>query len=477
VEAGTTKVILGASGSGKSTLLRLMMGFYLPNSGRVLIDGEDTARMSAQQLREMRKTFGMVFQEGALFDSMTVGENVGYALFEERRHDPADIEARVRDILNFLGLGEQLIDRMPDQLSGGMQRRVAVGRAIAAHNPRFMLYDEPTTGLDPLTVDTITELITKLQREKGVTSVMVTHELIDALKVGIRSWCSTRARSCSMARTRSCGRARSLTWCSTWRRSAGRSRSTPWCKDGRQKRGDEANGSGEMGELKVGLLVAVGIAFLLWASFSGSGTSIFYGKRPLHTVLNTANGLIAGAPVRLAGVEVGKVEEIKLIGKSPTDQVFVTLLIEDRVWFNVKADSKATLGTIGMLGDKYIEVSPGSPELPELKPGDFIEGHVAGDLLSLVDRAPEIVGNLEHLAQALGDLARKLEGSEGTLGKLIHSDSLYNALTQASRQAASLVGDSTSGCRLWWTRRDRPWMNSRVWPAASRTRPARSAGS
>jgi len=92
-----------------------------------------------------------------------------------------------------------------------------------------------------------------------------------------------------------------------------------------------------------------------------------------------------------------------------------------------------------MLGDKYIEVSPGSPELPELKPGDFIEGHVAGDLLSLVDRAPEIVGNLEHLAQALGDLARKLEGSEGTLGKLIHSDSLYNALTQASRQAASLV--------------------------------------
>jgi phospholipid/cholesterol/gamma-HCH transport system ATP-binding protein len=184
VDAGTTKVILGASGSGKSTLLRLMMGFYLPNSGRVLIDGEDTARMSAHHLREMRKTFGMVFQEGALFDSMTVGENVGYALFEERRHDPADIEARVRDILNFLGLGEQLIDRMPDQLSGGMQRRVAVGRAIAAHNPRFMLYDEPTTGLDPLTVDTITELITKLQREKGVTSVMVTHELIDALKVG-----------------------------------------------------------------------------------------------------------------------------------------------------------------------------------------------------------------------------------------------------------------------------------------------------
>lgn len=184
VEVGTTKVILGASGSGKSTLLRLMMGFYMPDAGKVEIDGRDTTKMSTGQLREMRKEFGMVFQEGALFDSMTVGENVGYALFEERRHAPAYIEARVRDILNFLGLGEQLIDRMPDQLSGGMQRRVAVGRAIAAHSPKFMLYDEPTTGLDPLTVETITELIVKLRNEKGLTSVMVTHELVDALKVG-----------------------------------------------------------------------------------------------------------------------------------------------------------------------------------------------------------------------------------------------------------------------------------------------------
>jgi phospholipid/cholesterol/gamma-HCH transport system substrate-binding protein len=193
------------------------------------------------------------------------------------------------------------------------------------------------------------------------------------------------------------------------------------------------------GELKVGLLVAFGLAFLLWASFSGSGTSIFYSKRPLNTLLNTANGLIAGAPVRLSGVEVGKVGEIRLIGKSPSEQVFVTMLIEERAWPIVKADSRATLGTIGMLGDKYIEVSPGSLELPELKPGDYIEGRVAGDLLGLIDRAPEMVGNLEHLARALGDLARKLEGTEGTLGKLIHSDTLYESLTRASRQAASLV--------------------------------------
>lgn len=193
------------------------------------------------------------------------------------------------------------------------------------------------------------------------------------------------------------------------------------------------------GELKIGLLVAFGLLFLLWASFSGSGSSIFYDKKPLHTVISTANGLIAGAPVRLSGVEVGKVDEIRLIGKSIKEQVFVTMLIEERVWFNIKSDSKATLGTIGMLGDKYIELTPGSTELPELNPGDFIEGRVAGDLLSIIDHAPEMVGNLEHLARALGDLATKLEGTEGTLGKLIHSDSLYQALTDASQKAAELL--------------------------------------
>jgi phospholipid/cholesterol/gamma-HCH transport system ATP-binding protein len=159
------------------------MGFIKPDGGRVLSDGVDTRLASAAELREMRKKFGMVFQEGALFDSMTVGENVGYALFEDGRLPSEAIELRVRDVLNYLGLGEDLIDRMPSQLSGGMQRRVAIGRAIAAHNPRFMLYDEPTTGLDPLTVETVTEMINRLRDDKEVTSVVVTHEIVDALRL------------------------------------------------------------------------------------------------------------------------------------------------------------------------------------------------------------------------------------------------------------------------------------------------------
>lgn len=183
VQRGETKVILGASGSGKSTLLRVILGLAGLDSGRIWVDGKETTHAPQSALREMRKNIGMVFQEGALFDSMTVGENIGYALFEHRRLPADEIESRVREILNFLGLGEALIDRMPDQLSGGMQRRVAVGRAIAAHSPTIMLYDEPTTGLDPLTVDTITDLISRLRNEKGITSIVVTHAIVDAIKV------------------------------------------------------------------------------------------------------------------------------------------------------------------------------------------------------------------------------------------------------------------------------------------------------
>jgi phospholipid/cholesterol/gamma-HCH transport system substrate-binding protein len=189
--------------------------------------------------------------------------------------------------------------------------------------------------------------------------------------------------------------------------------------------------------MKVGLLVAFGLLFLLWASFAGGGSSIFYTKQELNTVLNTANGLIAGAPVRSAGVEVGKVSEVKLIGRSASEQVFVKMAIEERMWFNIKSDSKATLGTIGMLGDKYLEITPGSTELPPLTPGDFIEGRVAGDLLSVIDKAPEMVGNLQHLAQALGDLATKLEGTEGTIGKLISE-----MLSSMQQQVPSLMTEA-----------------------------------
>jgi phospholipid/cholesterol/gamma-HCH transport system ATP-binding protein len=175
ISRGETKIIVGASGSGKSTILKLILGLIRPDSGSILIEGQDITLMQERELVQMRKKIGMVFQEGALFDSMSVRENVGYRLYEESRLSEEEIDVAVRRILGFVGL-EDAIDKMPAELSGGMKRRVGIARALAA-TPRVILYDEPTAGLDPITKRHIVELMIKLRDLEGVTSVFVTHDL------------------------------------------------------------------------------------------------------------------------------------------------------------------------------------------------------------------------------------------------------------------------------------------------------------
>jgi len=178
---GTTKIVLGGSGSGKTTILRLILGLLKPDSGRVLVNGREVQDLHEHELRDVRLRIGMVFQAGALFDSLTVGENVGYRLVEDDELPEEEIEARVRQLLGFVGLAP-FYERMPSELSGGQQRRVAVARALAAR-PEIMLYDEPTTGLDPITCTTITDLIVKARDIDKVTSIMVTHQLRDAFNI------------------------------------------------------------------------------------------------------------------------------------------------------------------------------------------------------------------------------------------------------------------------------------------------------
>jgi len=181
LQTGHTKIFLGASGAGKSTILRLALGLLKPDAGRIFVNGEQIDGMREDDLMRVRADLGMVFQEGALFDSLTVRENVGYKLFEEL-HWPADkANARVEEVLGFVGLAD-FIDRMPSELSGGQRRRVAIARAMAA-KPRILLYDEPTTGLDPITCLTVDEEIIKLRDLEGVSSVLVTHQLRDAFFV------------------------------------------------------------------------------------------------------------------------------------------------------------------------------------------------------------------------------------------------------------------------------------------------------
>ncbi len=172
---GETKIILGESGSGKSTILKLILGLIRPDSGKILVEGQDITHMEEQELVLIRRNIGMVFQEGALFDSLDVRENVGYRLFEEGDMDEEEIEAAVSQLLGFVGL-EEAIDKMPAELSGGMKRRVGIARALVG-TPKIVLYDEPTAGLDPITKRTIVELMIKLRDMEGVTSIFVTHDL------------------------------------------------------------------------------------------------------------------------------------------------------------------------------------------------------------------------------------------------------------------------------------------------------------
>ncbi len=175
IARGETKIILGESGSGKSTILKLILGLIQPDTGQILIEGQDITRMTERQLVGIRSGIGMIFQEGALFDSLTVRENVGYRLFEEGRISEEEVEIEVLQLLGFVGL-EDAIDKMPAELSGGMKRRVGIARALAG-TPKIVLYDEPTAGLDPITKRTIVELMIKLRDLEGVTSVFVTHDL------------------------------------------------------------------------------------------------------------------------------------------------------------------------------------------------------------------------------------------------------------------------------------------------------------
>ncbi len=178
-------VILGGSGSGKSTILRLLLGLLDADAGAISFDGKDITTLAGDALVELRHRMGMVFQEGALFDSLTVGENVGYYLLEhgqDTRHGLPEVEKRVLETLKLVGM-EETIDKWPSELSGGMRRRVAAARTLI-YSPDLILYDEPTTGLDPATCENLCQVMLDIKREKAVTSILVTHSMEDAMTVG-----------------------------------------------------------------------------------------------------------------------------------------------------------------------------------------------------------------------------------------------------------------------------------------------------
>jgi phospholipid/cholesterol/gamma-HCH transport system ATP-binding protein len=184
IAADERVAILGGSGEGKTTILKLILRLIRPDSGRVSIDGVDITDLTEDELRDIRRKFSIVFQEGALFDSLSVRENVAFCLREFSKMSEEQIEAKVLELLRVVGV-EEAINLMPDELSGGMHRRVAIARSLAAFEPKMLLFDEATTGLDPVNAERICKLINQLCR-KGTGMIIVTHKVIDAIRVANR---------------------------------------------------------------------------------------------------------------------------------------------------------------------------------------------------------------------------------------------------------------------------------------------------
>ena len=181
IAKGSMKFLLGASGSGKSVILKLILGLFRPDTGTIHVNGQRIDNMSERDLLRVRSDLGMLFQETALFDSLTVGENVGYRLYEEALMPEAEARARVEEVLGFIGLRE-FVDRLPSQLSGGQRRRVAIARAMASR-PTLLLFDDPTSGLDPIIASTVDDEVVKLRDLEHVTSIVVTHQIRDAFYI------------------------------------------------------------------------------------------------------------------------------------------------------------------------------------------------------------------------------------------------------------------------------------------------------
>lgn len=186
IPEGQTYVVLGGSGSGKTVLMKHVIGLFKPDRGTVRVNGLEISALQGKALTEARQVFGMVFQGAALFDSMTVFENVSFPLREKRRGLPAaEVRARCLEKLKVVDLGEEVLERYPAELSGGMRKRVALARALVSE-PRVMLYDEPTTGLDPITTDYVDGMILAAKRKLGVTSMVISHDVASAFRVADR---------------------------------------------------------------------------------------------------------------------------------------------------------------------------------------------------------------------------------------------------------------------------------------------------
>ena len=441
--SGRMKIILGASGAGKSTILKMILGLLCPDAGQVVVNGHRVDALPEEELMPVRAGVGMVFQEGALFDSLTVRENVGYRLYEETDLPLEVVDTRVTEVLGFVEL-QEYAGRMPSELSGGQRRRVAIARALASR-PRILLYDEPTTGLDPITARTIDEEIVKLRDVEGVSSIIVTHQLRDAFFIATHEAVArpdgdvdyvdvTRCEQGSNGVSDAAGRHRGLR--RERRRAASLRRSVhqgvfELAKDTAMPRTRSITWS----QLKVGVLGVLALVLVVVLTFAVGGEVGFWTERyPLKASFGDVKGLKPGAVVRVSGKEVGTVESVEFVG----NQIDVAFELLEEVRPLVTDRSTAVIGSLSLLGEPIIDITAGAGGAP-LSDWAYVRSGV--DTTSFEGLSATASNSLRQVDALLAEV----RAGRGTLGRLVTDDALYNELQTFVTSASAVTRAMNEG--------------------------------
>ncbi len=384
IPRGQTLAVIGESGCGKTVMLKLLIGLLRPTTGKVVFDGQEIAKLNDRELTRQRLRFGFLFQGAALFDSLTIYDNVAFGLREQRRLNDTQIREVVAQRLQEVGLPANVQTKKPAELSGGMRKRVGLARALAI-DPEVMLYDEPTTGLDPIMTDIINELILQVRQRHPVTSVVVTHEMKTVYKVADRvvmlypigRLARTNGRSCSTAPLRSCAsaasrgygnssKARHGSGCRSW----GKRNGEPSRVSGRvvayhpaadaARLADQANREGctmneQAMKFRFGIFILASLILLAVLIMLFGGVPHYFTQYDSYTiVVDNAMGVTAGTPVRRSGVKIGEVRGVEL--DNETGKVLIPILVEHG--YTIQEGDRPTIvrGLLG--GDVSIDFLP-----------------------------------------------------------------------------------------------------------------------
>ncbi|GIV59501.1 MAG: hypothetical protein KatS3mg043_0590 [Rhodothermaceae bacterium] len=406
IHDGETLAIIGRSGSGKSVLMKHLIGLLKPDRGRVLVDGVDIDAISYDELRQIRRQFGVLFQGGALFDSMNAFENVAFPLRTFTNMSESEIRREVQQCLEMVQLPD-VGSKMPAELSGGMRKRVALARAVALR-PRYVIYDEPTSGLDPETSNTIDELIKSLTDQLHMTNIVVTHDMhFGALDWPTGPLSSTRAGCTGSARSRSCTRVTTTCCCVSYGPTSTRSAVPRPCVPVEPPSGGyvplprsplRGHQCDTPKELKVGLSILIAaVIFILGVRFF-EDLPLFRGTMSLETAFENAGGLIAGNTVRINGVVVGSVDEVRLDPAS--NRVRVRFHVDSGI--KVPEGSRTRISGFDALNVVRLDLLLGPPGNPPIPEGGFVPSETGTDLLgTLTDRAPALVDRVDSVLVGL----------------------------------------------------------------------------